>query len=126
MKAFRRAWGGWVAHAASLLLFAQLFATGFAGATQAGAPQLDAFGNVLCLSGEPGDDPRDSGRHALPDCCTSGCTVAAAHPAIAPDDATGLVNPAAQPPAARFAAVRLVRSICRTGLGNPRAPPLNV
>jgi hypothetical protein len=73
VEVLRRASGGWTAHVALIVLLVQLFAAGFATAAHAATPRIDAFGNVLCLSGEPGAARPAGGSSGIHECCTFGC-----------------------------------------------------
>ncbi|RST85876.1 hypothetical protein EJC49_13605 [Aquibium carbonis] len=123
MKALRKASGRWTAQIALLVLLVQLFAAGLATAAHAAAPQLDAFGNVLCLGGEPGDETPAGSPSGFHDCCTFGCgNVVSSLPA--PVDA--VILPVAYPPSADVVApepARLVAQDRRSRPGSPRAPP---
>lgn len=123
MKALRNASGGWAAQVALLVLLVQLFAAGFGSAALAAAAQVDDFGNVLCLGGEPGTDTPDGDRSDFHDCCTFGCGNAFS-PLVAPPDpvAQAAIYPRsseieAAEPAHLFAPDRPTRP------GSPRAPP---
>ena len=122
MAAFRKASRGWVVSAACLLLLFQLFG-GFTVASHAAAlPQIDAFGNVLCLGGHPGEKP--SGKHVGPaGCCTLGCQGFASLAAL-PDSGPGIDNPPVAISAMSPPATEIFYPGPSTRPGNPRAPPL--
>lgn len=122
MKAFRKASGGWTAHLALLLLLAQLFATGFTGAAHAAAPQLDAFGNVLCIGGGAGDG-QDGGHSGLHECCTFGCNSVSSAVSVPPQ---GVPVSASRAVAGKIVLPFDVHSMVPGRLtrpGSPRAPP---
>lgn len=122
MKGLRKASGGWTAHLALVLLLVQLFATGFTAAGHAAAPQVDAFGNVLCLSGAPGD-PQTGSHGSLPGCCTFGCNHAASEPVLSQQD-TAAPTPRPLPPVAiLLPETRHPLPGRATHPGSPRAPP---
>ena len=123
MQALRRAAGKWTAQIALLILLVQLFAAGFATAAHTAAPQLDAFGNVLCLGGEPGAEMPEGGSSGFHDCCTFGCGIAVA-PLLAPGDP--VVQPVFYPRTADVVAAdpaHLDAPERPTRPGSPRAPP---
>ena len=122
MTALRKASGGWTAHLALIILLVQLFATGFTAASHAAAPQLDAFGNVLCLSGEPGDAP-DGNHGSLPGCCTFGCNQAASAPAVPQHDTVALTPRPVTRVAVLLPETRNSLPGRLTHPGSPRAPP---
>jgi hypothetical protein len=122
VKALRAASGRWTAQVALLVLLVQLFAAGFATASHAGAPQLDAFGNVLCIGGEPGAGQPAGDTSHLHECCTFGCgnaVSALAGPAAAgaPADYPVSRGAVAPEPSTIHAPARPERP------GSPRAPP---
>ena len=94
------------------------FALGAAGA----GPQLDAFGNPLCLNGS--DHDNTGGSSKIPSCCTFACSMF--WPGIAAPANLGHVEPglriALRLAFAHHAAIDLHEQGYRPG--NPRAPPL--
>ena len=123
MKALRRASGRWTAQIALLVLLVQLFAAGFGSAVHAAAPQLDAFGNVLCLGGELGTDMPADNPSGFHDCCTFGCGNAFS-PLVAPLDP--VIRPAFYPRSFDVVApepARIAATDRPTRPGSPRAPP---
>lgn len=123
MKALRRASGRWTAQVALVVLLVQLFATGFASSVHAQAPRLDAFGNVLCIGGEPDADMPAGDTSGFHDCCTFGCGGSVSS-LLSPVDP--VVRPAFYPRSTG------VLAAAPTGLvppdrparpGSPRAPP---
>lgn len=62
-----------VALCAALVLLLQAFVSGLSASAMAATPMVDAFGNVLCVTGADGSSPAsDHGK--LQDCCTFGCS----------------------------------------------------
>lgn len=123
MQALRRASGRWTAQIALLVLLVQLFAAGFATAAHAAAPQIDAFGNVLCLAGEPGSDMPAGAPAGFHDCCTFGCGNAVSS-LLAPLDP--VIRPAVYPRSLMIMAsepAHLAAPDRPTRPGSPRAPP---
>lgn len=123
MQALRRASGRWTAQIALLVLLVQLFAAGFATAAHAAAPRLDAFGNVLCLAGEPGSDMPAGAPAGFHDCCTFGCGNAVSS-LLAPLDP--VIRPAVYPRSLMIMAsepAHLAAPDRPTRPGSPRAPP---
>jgi hypothetical protein len=123
VQALRRASGRWTAQIALLVLLVQLFAAGFATAAHAAAPRLDAFGNVLCLAGEPGTDMPAGNPAGFHDCCTFGCGNAVS-PLLAPLEPVTL--PAVYPRSATIMAsepAHVAAPDRPTRPGSPRAPP---
>ncbi len=123
MKALRKASGRWTAQIALLVLLVQLFAAGFATAVHAGAPQLDAFGNVLCLGGEAQADMPAGGSPGFHDCCTFGCGNAVSS-LPAPMDAE--IRPVSYPPFSDITAPEPAPVVAQdrpSRPGSPRAPP---
>ncbi|WP_187968090.1 hypothetical protein [Aquibium microcysteis] len=123
MKALRRASGRWTAQIALLVLLVQLFAAGLGSAAHAAVPQLDAFGNVLCLAGEPGAEMPAGDPAGFHDCCTFGCgnAVSSLLPPLDP-----VTLPAYHPRSTRpfvKEPVGLAASSRPTRPGSPRAPP---
>jgi hypothetical protein len=126
VKALRRASGRWTAQIALVLLLVQLFAAGFGSAAHAAAPQLDAFGNVLCLAGEPGTDMPAGDPSGFHDCCTFGCG-SAFSPLVAPLDP--VAQPAFYPRSFDIVApepAHLAAPDRPTRPGSPRAPPIAI
>ncbi|MCO5064655.1 MAG: hypothetical protein M9924_09570 [Rhizobiaceae bacterium] len=70
-KLTRRSSMGIAAVAACILLL-NAFASAWSSAAAAASPNLDAFGNVLCLPDQGG---QNGGHGTLPNCCTFGCTM---------------------------------------------------
>jgi len=123
VQALRRASGRWTAQVALFVLLVQLFAAGLTNAAHAAVPQLDAFGNVLCLAGEPGDEMPSGDTTGFHDCCTFGCGTAVSA-LLAPVDP--IVRPAFYPRSTDAMAVeqaRLAAPDRPTRPGSPRAPP---
>ena len=109
---------------ALLVLLVQLFSAGFATAAHAAAPRLDAFGNVLCIGGEPGAEMPEGNPSGFHDCCTFGCSSAVA-PLLAPVDP--VVQPAFYPRSTEVIAPEpayLAAPDRPTRPGSPRAPPI--
>jgi hypothetical protein len=82
-----------VALCAAMALLMQTLLAGWASAAMAGAPSLDAFGNVLCVG-----DRVDGGAdlppgHAIPNCCALGCQAAPQPLATPSADASWLPEP---------------------------------
>jgi hypothetical protein len=113
-----------VAFVAAYLLLLQSMLGAFASAIEQNAPQLDAFGNVICTHDGaaqlPGGDPRPS---HLPECCTIGCSMLS--PAYVPPPDAGTL-----PGSLSFQAVAFVLPAFRhldfardRSPSNPRAPP---
>ncbi len=126
VTALRRASGRWTAQVALLVLLVQLFAAGFASAAHATVPQLDAFGNVLCLAGEPGPDMPGSTPSGFHDCCTFGCGNAFS-PLVSPLDP--VILPAFYPRSVTIMAsepARLATPDRPSRPGSPRAPPIAI
>jgi len=126
VKALRRASGKWTAQVALLVLLAQLFAAGFATALHAASPQLDAFGNVLCLGGEPGADMPAGDPSGFHDCCTFGCGNAISS---LPAPVDQVIQAVSYPPSAEIVATEPahVASPDRPSRpGIPRAPPIAI
>lgn len=126
MKALRRASGRWTAQAALLVLLVQLFAAGYGPAAHSATLQIDAFGNVLCLAGEPGSDTPTGSQAGFHDCCTFGCGHAFS-PVVAPIDP--VFEPAFYPRSSAIVAKEPapVGAPDRpTRPGSPRAPPIAI
>ncbi|MER2537462.1 MAG: hypothetical protein ABTQ31_20115 [Rhizobiaceae bacterium] len=114
-----------VALVAAVLLVAQAFLTAWAAGAMPLGPQLDVFGNPLCINGAHQDGGGPATDHpGLPDCCAFGC---------------GMVSPLLPVPAGESAGV--VHSPASSGVhfpwatgfppsppahdpGSPRAPPV--
>lgn len=113
--------------ALTLVLALQAVFTSFALGSTGDRPQLDPFGNVLCLGrGDPADQggSTPSGHDKLPDCCTFACSMF--WPQLpAPDGHVALrVRPvAATAPSARLAQ-RISSSFLDHRRSHPRAPPM--
>jgi hypothetical protein len=113
-----------VAFVAAYLLVLQSMLGAFASAIEQNAPQLDAFGNVICTHDGAAQLP-DGDRHPPhpPECCTIGCSMLS-H-AYVPPPAAGTL-PGSLPfqdvafllPAFRHLDFARARSP-----SNPRAPP---
>lgn len=126
MKALRKVSGRWTAQVALIILLVQLFAAGLGSAVHAAAPQLDAFGNVLCLGGEPGADMPSGKSSGFHDCCTFGCGNAFS-PLGAPLDPA--VRPAFYPQATKIVMAEPAQVAAPDRLtrpGSPRAPPIAI
>ncbi|MDQ0512855.1 hypothetical protein [Ancylobacter amanitiformis] len=112
---------------AYLLVLQSLLGGAASGAHAGNLATVDAFGQVLCLTGHqtpasPPDSPSAPAHHA-PDCCTTGCQISAL--AALPPAAAGIAAPRpvvaerALLPADAAVAAGLQRSP-----KNARAPPL--
>ena len=114
--------------ALALVLFVQSVTGAFALGTSAGGPQLDAFGNPLCLN-DAGHEGGGSGipdHSKIPSCCTFACS---------------MFWPGVPAPADPYRVVPAVRAETHLAFahrkaipepepdhrpGNPRAPPLTI
>ena len=113
-----------VALVAMFMLFAQTFATAWAAGASPYGPQLDAFGNPLCVTSSVSDAGAPAGDHTdMSGCCTLGCgTVATALPAPSGDHVAAAAPIVRETP---VFSVSVDLSFPRTthDPGNPRAPP---
>lgn len=107
------------------VLLAQLFAAGLVSASHAAMPQLDAFGNVLCIGGAPGDEPSGDAP-GLHECCTFGCGTVVSS-IVAPAQAVveiAYATSVAAPLTPRTPDLGVPARPARPG--SPRAPPLPI
>lgn len=90
MRSGARRRGSVIALLAVAIVVVQASLVAWAGAAMAARPMLDAFGNVLCVTGgERSGEP--SGEHgAIPNCCTLGSVGEIALPAE-PSDAVAFL-----------------------------------
>jgi hypothetical protein len=87
-------------------------------------PMVDAFGNPLCVTSDQQDPSGGRDHTAMPDCCTSACSMVA--PALTGErDAHYLANPLRIPAPATFdIGSRAAQPAPDHDPGSPRAPPL--
>jgi hypothetical protein len=65
----------WIAFVAGFLFVLQTLTVAWATSATPSAPQLDAFGNPLCITSTDHDRTAPAGdRSKLPQCCEFGCT----------------------------------------------------
>lgn len=115
--------------ALALVLSLQSIVSAFALDVQSSAPQLDAFGNPLCLNGpgHSGSDGSDVPDHSkLPSCCTLACSMFWLG-VPAPADASSIaLRPRVPIHFAFIAREAPQRAAPGYEPGNPRAPPLTI
>ncbi|MBB3771785.1 hypothetical protein FHS55_002394 [Angulomicrobium tetraedrale] len=113
-----------MALAVAYLLVLQALLGGMATGAHAGSlATVDAFGQVLCLTGHQPPASPSAPAHHTPDCCTTGCQISAL--ATLPPLAAGVAAPlpvVAGP--ARLPADAAVAAGLQRSPKNARAPPL--
>ena len=108
---------------AALALVLQTFLASWALAAAPAAPQLDMFGNPLCVTG---GDETTGGHPDLAGCCAAGCACAASSPAPPPAAVAMLLRPSPGLAPRLRPAEAAQRRAPDERPGNPRAPPFAV
>lgn len=117
----------WIALAAGLVFVVQTLTVAWTAGAMAAGPQLDAFGNPLCITSTDHHNPAPAGKHSkLGDCCTFGCSTGWTIVAESAGDSAVLRRPLLGSDV-----TFRVTSVARDEApdhdpGSPRAPPLTV
>lgn len=116
---------GWIALVASLVLMLQAFTSVWAAGAMASSPQLDMFGNPLCITSTDHGDTVPAGDHSkLSSCCTFGCGTASIVLAAPAGNGVVLLRPLLLADVlGRIQAGVRVEALDHNP-GSPRAPPL--
>ena len=117
----RNGWG--LAFIAACLFVLQSIVGAFAASSMPAFPQLDAFGNALCISADhTSNGNHDGGHESAADCCLLGCCVSSQFLAAAPQPGEVFTLQVASTVHRTWSAADALP----TGehrLGYPRAPP---
>ncbi|BCH33280.1 hypothetical protein MesoLjLc_52100 [Mesorhizobium sp. L-8-10] len=117
----------WIAFVAGFVLVLQAFAAGWAAGAMPSGPQLDAFGNPLCITSIDHDDGDSTGDHSkLPNCCTFGCSFASFTVAAPSGDGFALLRPLSHPDVFHNTRPGVRAEAPDHDPGSPRAPPLTI
>lgn len=122
----RRKSRSWTAFVAGFVFVLQTFAVAWTTGAMAAAPQLDAFGNPLCITSGDHDQGVPAGDHSkLVECCTFGCSAPWTTVADAPDGVT-LWRPLVAADQVFHASPVARAEAAEHRPHSPRAPPLTV
>lgn len=122
-----KSWDMGIAFVAAYMLVLQALVGAFALGAAAASPMLDAFGNPLCItSTDSTDTGSDRSDHsALPDCCTTACSMFAP---VTTEERTpsSVLNPFLSASDALTPAFETVAHFIspERSPGSPRSPPL--
>jgi len=113
-----------LAVAAALVLILQSIAIAWSAAAMPAGPQLDAFGNPLCIAGsDHGGADHGGDRSRLANCCTFACANASPVLALPSGSLFAFVAPPDRRPQRPSAPRTIQVEAPEHDPGSPRAPP---